>query len=398
MAGGERHREPARDRTSFKWRGRRVELALAGSFHVRERPGRRHHGRGARGARGRHRDRPAPGPDRCPGASRWSPRRPRSRSWSTTPIPPTGSRSSLDSARRAGPAAPGPVRVRMRRGPRPRQAPRHGRRCRRVAPTSRWSPRTTRGTRTPTPSSPTSCRACRRGSEVMVSPTERRRHRARDRAGRARRRRGGGGQGPRARDRDRGRRGCRSTTGWWRPPPRPARVRPGGTGLEGDRDQPHDLGRHRAVGGRPGDAAAHPVVDAQADRAADPRGRPLHAPGQGGHAHHGGRGPGRRRGRRVPDWPTPAPTWRSAGPALLVIGVTVCRRRRGVPRRLDQGPPPPKPGAQQAGQVRGPGGHRRRASPCWPSTGRGRTPICRSPGGIPSGSTWARWAGSCGRW
>ena len=88
----------------------------------------------------------------CPGASRWLPPGPRSPWSSTTPTPPTGSRSCWTApagwrqgtASCASSGAGGTVTTRSA----PPWAP-----SRRPVPMSWWSRRTTRGTKTPTPSS-----------------------------------------------------------------------------------------------------------------------------------------------------------------------------------------------------------------------------------------------------
>ncbi len=122
--------------TSFTWRGRSRRAGPHRVVPRGQRPGRGHHGRRPRGPRGRHRHRSRPGPGPCPDASRWSTPPRRSRSPSTTPIRPDGLEGGARQRPAVGGGASCPVRVRVRRRPRSRQAPGHGRRGRRATPTS----------------------------------------------------------------------------------------------------------------------------------------------------------------------------------------------------------------------------------------------------------------------
>ena len=131
--------------------------------------------------------------------------------------------------------------------------------------------------------------------------------------------------------------------------------------------------------GRAGDAHVVGMAPAPELRSADPRGRPVHAPGQGGHADHGRGGPGRGQRGRVPDRP--------CGDAR---GLQSCRHPRGgrdggggrdrVRRRLDQGAPPTQPGPEQESQVR-------RSDTRGPRVRPGR----RALGGVDTHLSFTRW-------
>ncbi len=372
----------ARHHTSFTWRGRRVELALTGSFHVAN----------ALAAAttaavlgvpedvivaGLHRASPVPGrfevvdtggPVHRRRRLRPHPRRAPGRV-STAPVRwPAGHRvlcvfgcgGDRDHEKRPAMGAVAAARCRRRRGHVGQPAQRGPRRHHRRGP-----------------------RGCgRQGREVVVRPD-----RPRPSSSWWTWPRPGTwwwwpGKGHERTSRS-GASACLSTTARWR---RAAVA--GGPGGQGgqeaprtDRDQPHGLGRHRPVGRRAGDAAAHPVAGPQADRTADPRGRPLHAPGQGGHAHHGGLAlvVAAVVGYLMAHAGTHVAFSR---PGVLVVRGDGVRRRGRVPRRLDQGAAPPQPGAQQAGQARRPGGDRRRFRPPGGALGRGEHPPVVHPLGL----------------
>ena len=183
----------------------------------------------------------------------------------------------------------------------------------------------------------------------------------------ARRRRRRGRQGPRDHPGPWPTRWCPSTTGSRPGGPWPTAVR-----HRRARHRPvislMTVGRRRPVGGRAVDAGPHPVAAQEQHRPADPRGRSPGPHRQGRHADHGRHRHRRRGGHRLPGGPR-----RARGDVLAVGGPGHAGPRRGgadrLRRRLDQGPPPPEPGAQQAGQVRRPDRPRASSSRCWPCTG-----------------------------
>ena len=170
----------------------------------------------------------------------------------------------------------------------------------------------------------------------------------RRRTGPARRRRPGGGQGPRGRPRRPAATPCPSTTGWRRGAGRlaerfggPARViclmTSGGIAL------------WVAVLGTPLLIRwlAHERIGQQIREDGPPG---PHR--QGGHADDGRHRHRGRRGRRVSWSATSAPDVTFAGPGCWSCWPSSARGVIGLRRRLDQGPAPPEPRAQQAGQVR----------------------------------------------
>ncbi len=299
---GERRRRAPPDHTSFTWRGRRVELALTGSFHVANAlaaattaaalgvpedvivtglnraapvPGRFEVRRHAGPVHGRRRLRPHP--RGAPGRARQRPC-----SW------PAGHRvlcvfgcgGDRDHDKRpamgAVAAADADVAVVTSDNPRNEDPDAIIDEVMAGVPAGSEVDR-------PAPSAP------RPSSSPSTWPP--------------RRRGGGGGQGPRARHRDRHDAPALRRPRRWRPRRWPG-WRPAGRAR----------GRHAVISlmtsggialwvGRAGHAAAHPVVGAPALRAADPRGRPLHASGQGRDPHHGGPGPDRGGGGGLPDGP-----------------------------------------------------------------------------------------------